>query len=99
VLLAVPRVVALTLSEPTLGTLAAIVPLGALSTGAGYLTFATLVRRAGATRGAVAIYLVPVVAIALGAVFRGEHPGDRTASASHRFQVSSCLLLLTRAEI
>ncbi len=75
VLLAIPGVVALTLSEPTLGSLAAIVPLGALSTGAGYLTFATLVGRAGATRGTVAIYLVPVVAIALGAVFRGEHPG------------------------
>ena len=38
-------------------------------------TFATLVGRAEATRGAVAIYLVPVVAIALGALFRGEHPG------------------------
>lgn len=74
-LLAIPGIIALTISEPTLGSLAAIVPLGALSTGAGYLTFATLVGRAGATRGAVAIYLVPVVAIALGAVFRGEHPG------------------------
>jgi len=74
VLLAIPGVVALTLSEPTWGSLAAIVPLGALSTGAGYLTFATLVGQAGATRGAVAIYLVPVVAIALGVVFRGEHP-------------------------
>ena len=51
------------------------VSFGAFSTGAGYLTFATLVGRAGATRGAIAIYLVPVVAIALGAVFRGEHPG------------------------
>jgi drug/metabolite transporter (DMT)-like permease len=75
VLLAIPGVVALTMSAPTVGSLAAIVPLGALSTGAGYLTFATLVGRAGATRGAIAIYLVPVVAIALGAVFRGEHPG------------------------
>jgi drug/metabolite transporter (DMT)-like permease len=75
VLLAIPGVVALTMSAPTVGSLAAIVPLGALSTGAGYLTFATLVGRAGATRGATAIYLVPVVAIALGAVFRGEHPG------------------------
>ena len=74
VLLAIPGVVGLTLSAPTWASLAAMVPLGALSTGAGYLTFATLVGRAGATRGAVAIYLVPVVAIALGAVFRSEHP-------------------------
>ena len=75
VLLAIPGVIALTMSAPTLGSLAALIPLGALSTGAGYLTFATLVGRVGATRGAVAIYLVPVVAIALGALFRGEHPG------------------------
>ena len=75
VLLAIPGVVALSMSAPTVGSLAAIAPLGALSTGAGYLTFATLVGRAGATRGAVAIYLVPLVAIALGAVFRNEHPG------------------------
>jgi drug/metabolite transporter (DMT)-like permease len=72
-LLAVPGVVALASSDPTLGSLAAMLPLGALSTGAGYVTFATLVGRAGATRGAVAIYLVPVVAIGLGTVFRGEH--------------------------
>jgi drug/metabolite transporter (DMT)-like permease len=65
--------VALASSDPTLGSLAAMLPLGALSTGAGYVTFATLVGRAGATRGAVAIYLVPVVAIGLGTVFRGEH--------------------------
>ncbi len=75
VLLAIPGVIALSLSAPTLGSLAAMVPLGALCTGAGYVTFTTLVGRAGATRGAVAIYLVPVVAIALGVLFRGEHPG------------------------
>ena len=32
----------------------------------------TLVGRAGATRGAVAVYFIPVVAIVLGVVFRGE---------------------------
>ena len=45
-----------------------------ICTGAGYVSFTTLVGRAGATRGAVAIYLVPVVAIALGVLFRDERP-------------------------
>jgi drug/metabolite transporter (DMT)-like permease len=75
VLLAVPGVVAVAQSSPRLGSIAALVPLGALSTGAGYVTFTALVGRAGATRGAVAIYLVPVVAIVLGVLFRDEHPG------------------------
>ena len=48
-LLAIPGVIALTISNPTLGSLAAIVPLGARSTG-GLLTFATLVGRAGDPR-------------------------------------------------
>ena len=73
VLLTIPGVIALTQSSPTIGSLAAVIPLGVLSTGAGYVTFATLVGRAGATRGAVAIYLVPVVAVILGVIFRGDH--------------------------
>lgn len=90
--LAVPGVVALAESSPTLGSLAAIIPLGALSTAAGYLTFATLVGRAGATRGAVAIYLVPVVAIALGAVFRGEHPGAGALAGAALVTVGAVLV-------
>jgi drug/metabolite transporter (DMT)-like permease len=74
VLLLVPGVVALVQSAPTVGSIAAILPLGVVSTGAGYVSFTTLVGRAGATRGAVAIYLVPVVAIALGVLFRDERP-------------------------
>jgi drug/metabolite transporter (DMT)-like permease len=73
VLLAIPGVIALAQSSPTAGSIAAVIPLGVLSTGAGYVTFATLVGRAGATRGAVAIYLVPVVAVVLGVIFRGDH--------------------------
>jgi len=74
VLLLVPGVVALAQSTPTVGSIAAILPLGVICTGAGYVSFTTLVGRAGATRGAVAIYLVPVVAIALGVLFRDERP-------------------------
>ncbi|MBV8160498.1 MAG: DMT family transporter [Acidimicrobiia bacterium] len=51
----------------------ALVPLGLLSTGVGYVTFTTLVGRAGASRGAVAVYFVPVVAVVLGTAVRGEH--------------------------
>lgn len=52
---------------------AAMLPLGVLSSGVAFLTFATLVGRAGADRGSVAIYLLPVVALTLGVTVRGEH--------------------------
>ncbi len=74
-LLAVPGVIGLAASEPDAASLAAMVPLGLLCTGLGYVTFTALVGRVGATRGAVAIYFVPVIAIVLGVVFRGEGAG------------------------
>jgi len=55
------------------GSVAAMVPLGLLGTGWAYVAFVTLSGRAGATRGAVAIYFTPVVAIALGVLVRDEH--------------------------
>jgi drug/metabolite transporter (DMT)-like permease len=73
--LAVPGVIGLAASSPDAGSLAAMLPLGLLCTGLGYVTFTALVGRVGATRGAVAIYFVPVVAIALGATVRGETVG------------------------
>jgi drug/metabolite transporter (DMT)-like permease len=50
----------------------AMVPLGVLGTGLAFVAAATLVGRVGAPRGAVAIYFVPVVAIALGLVVLDE---------------------------
>lgn len=50
----------------------AMIPLGAGGTGLAFLAMATLVGRAGATRGAVAIYFIPVVATILGVVVRNE---------------------------
>jgi drug/metabolite transporter (DMT)-like permease len=50
----------------------AMVPLGVLGTGLAFVLMATLVGRAGATRGAVAIYFVPIVAILLGVIFLDE---------------------------
>ena len=51
---------------------AAMVSLGVLSTGLAFVGMANLVGRAGATRGAIAIYFVPIFAIAAGVIFRDE---------------------------
>lgn len=51
---------------------AAMVPLGALGTAIAFVLMTTLVGRVGGPRGAIAIYFVPVVAMILGIVFRGE---------------------------
>lgn len=53
-------------------SLAAMVPLGVLGTGLALVTITTLVGRAGASRGSVAIYFVPPVALFLGVVALGE---------------------------
>lgn len=50
----------------------ATLPLGVFGTGLAFVAMTTLAGRAGATRGTVAIYFLPVVAIALGVVFRDE---------------------------
>ncbi len=60
-------------SELEVRPLAAMLPLGLLGTGWAFVAFALLLGRAGASRGAVAIYFTPVVAIVLGVVVRGEH--------------------------
>lgn len=56
------------------GPLLAMLPLGLLGTAVAFVLMTTLVGRVGAPRGAVAIYFVPVVAIALGVLFRGDQP-------------------------
>lgn len=53
---------------PTLSLIA----LGALGSGVAFVAMATLVGRAGATRGAVSVYFVPIVAMVLGVVVRDE---------------------------
>lgn len=53
---------------PSLASVAAVVVLGVSATGLGYVAFTTLVGRAGATRGASAVYGIPVLAIVLGLV-------------------------------
>ncbi len=72
VLLAPAAAVGATDSEFAWSSLAAMVALGALGTGVAFVAFTTLVGRVGATRGAVTIYFVPVVAIVLGALLLDE---------------------------
>jgi drug/metabolite transporter (DMT)-like permease len=53
-------------------SLLAMVILGVFGTGLAFIAMAVLVGRAGATRGAVAIYFIPVVALLLGVTLRDE---------------------------
>jgi drug/metabolite transporter (DMT)-like permease len=51
---------------------ASMLALGVFGTGLAFIAMSVLVGRAGATRGAVAIYFIPVVAVTLGLTLRGE---------------------------
>ena len=59
-------------SSPTLAAWGSMAALGLFGTGLAFIAMSVLVGRAGATRGAVAIYFVPVVALILGVTLRDE---------------------------
>ncbi len=59
-------------SHVTLSSTAALLALGALGTGIAFVAMTTLVGRAGATRGSIATYFVPIVALILGVGLRDE---------------------------
>jgi drug/metabolite transporter (DMT)-like permease len=59
-------------SEFSWTSLAAVAVLGYLGTGWAFVAMTNLMGRAGATRGSVAVYVTPVVAIFLGVTFRDE---------------------------
>ena len=72
-LLALPFGLAQLPSEaPPAKAVAAIVALGALSTGVAYLLYFTLIARAGASRAILVTYLVPAFALDYGTVFLDE---------------------------
>lgn len=72
-LLSVPyALVDLPKSSATVPAAAALIALGALGTGAAFAAMAALVGRVGATRGSLTIYFIPIVAVVLGVVFRGD---------------------------
>lgn len=54
------------------GSLAAVVVLGAVGTGAAFVIMGSLVGRVGSTRASFITYLLPVVALVLGVVFRDD---------------------------
>lgn len=54
------------------GSLAAVVGLGAIGTGLAYLIMATLVGRIGSVRASFITYLIPVVSLVLGVSIRGD---------------------------
>jgi drug/metabolite transporter (DMT)-like permease len=56
----------------------AVAVLGVFGTGVALAIMTQLIGRVGATRGALAIYLVPVVATILGVAFRDEKVGPLT---------------------
>lgn len=55
------------------GPALAMLPLGALGTGLAFVAIATLIGRVGSSRGSIAIYFTPVVAVVLGVTLRGDH--------------------------
>ena len=72
VLLAPAALVSLPSSVFAWSSTLAVVALGFFGTGWAFVAMTTLVGRVGATRGSVAIYFLPVVAIVLGVVFEDE---------------------------
>ncbi len=72
VLLAPAALVSLPSSEFAWSSALAVVALGFFGTGWAFVAMTTLVGRVGATRGSIAIYFLPVVAIVLGVIFRDE---------------------------
>jgi len=59
-------------SSPTAAAWSSMAALGLFGTGLAFIAMSVLVGRAGATRGAVAIYFIPVVALILGVTLRDE---------------------------
>ncbi len=59
-------------SQWSTGPVLAVMVLGVINTGAAFVIMTAFVGRVGPTRGSVAIYFTPIVAMVLGMVFRSE---------------------------
>ena len=55
-----------------IGPALAVIVLGVVNTGAAFVIMTSFVGRVGPTRGGVAVYFIPIVAIVLGVAFRSE---------------------------
>lgn len=62
-------------ATPSAGALGAVAVLGVVCTAAAFVILPTLVAEAGPSRASVITYINPVVAVALGVILLGEHPG------------------------
>src|SRR5262249_31379777 len=60
---------------PSAGGIGAVAGLGLLCTAARVVVYAILIREAGTSRATVITYVNPVVAVTLGVLLLGEHPG------------------------
>ncbi|HTU84473.1 MAG TPA: DMT family transporter [Solirubrobacteraceae bacterium] len=60
---------------PSTGAIGAVVVLGLLCTATGFVIYAILIGEAGTSRATVITYVNPVVAVTLGVLVLGEHPG------------------------
>ena len=54
------------------GPVLAVIVLGVVHTGAAFVIMTAFVGRVGPTRGGVAVYFIPIVAMVLGVTFRSE---------------------------
>ena len=59
-------------SQWSTGPALAVIVLGVVNTGAAFVIMAVFVGRVGPTRGSVAVYFIPLVAMVLGVAFRSE---------------------------
>ena len=62
----------LSASQWRIGPALAVIVLGIVNTGAAFVIMTSFVGRVGPTRGGVAVYFIPIVAIVLGVTFRSE---------------------------
>jgi drug/metabolite transporter (DMT)-like permease len=72
VLLLIPAIVSAPSSAPGLGPIAAVIALGVLGTGAGFVIFYLLIGTVGPARTLIVTYLAPGFAVVYGAVLLGE---------------------------
>ena len=59
-------------SQWSIGPVLAVIVLGVVHTGAAFVIMTAFVGRVGPTRGGVAVYFIPIVAMVLGVTFRSE---------------------------
>jgi drug/metabolite transporter (DMT)-like permease len=60
---------------PSAGAIGAVVVLGLLCTAIGFVVYSVLIGEVGSSRATVITYVNPVVAVTLGVLLLGEHPG------------------------